>query len=89
MPRSLNVESAQIQSLLFFGVKLMRGYSTDHTQAAANAINSRISPATHFNGAAALIQQRKNGRHMTELSKRILIAIRSNIVSLFQIAKIP
>ncbi|KAL9134394.1 MAG: hypothetical protein Q9175_004418 [Cornicularia normoerica] len=52
-------------------------------------MNARISPATHFNGAAALIQWRKNSRKMTELSKRILIAVRSNIVSLSQMAKIP
>ena len=49
-------------------------------------MNSRISPATHFNGAAALIQQRKNSRQMTELSKKLLIAVRNNIVSLLQVA---
>lgn len=39
----------------------------------------RISPSRHFDGAAALIKQRRKG-HMTDLSKRLLIAIRSNIV---------
>ena len=52
-------------------------------------MNSRISPPTHFNGAAALIQQRKTNGHMTDLSKRLLIAVRSNIVSFLQITKIP
>lgn len=43
-------------------------------------MKARISPATHFNGAAALIQQRKTKGQMSELSKRLLIAVRSNIV---------
>lgn len=49
-------------------------------EAATNAMNSKISPTTHFDGATALIQQRKNSRSMTALSKRLLIAVRSNIV---------
>ncbi|KAF6235297.1 hypothetical protein HO173_006492 [Letharia columbiana] len=43
-------------------------------------MNSRISPATHFNGAAALIQRRKNIHQTTKLSKKLLIAVRNNIV---------
>ena len=49
-------------------------------------MNSRVSSTTHFNGAAALIRQRKNSRQMTELSKKLLIAVRNNIVSLLQVA---
>ena len=52
-------------------------------------MNSRISPATHFHGAAALIQQRKGNSQMTELSKRLLVAVRSNIVGLLLIMEMP
>lgn len=48
-------------------------------QAATAAFNSKISSLTHFDGAASLIKQRKHGQ-MTELTKKLVVGVRSNIV---------
>ena len=49
-------------------------------QAITDAYRSRISSGRHFHGAAALIKQRKDRPITSELFKRLIIAIRSNIV---------
>ena len=38
-----------------------------------------MSPVRHFEGAAALVKQ-KDGCAMSDLSKRLLVAVRNNIV---------
>ncbi|KAL6715136.1 hypothetical protein ACLMJK_007399 [Lecanora helva] len=48
-------------------------------EATTSAFKSQISPIRHFQGAAALIKQRRN-KNMTEITNRLLIAVRSNIV---------
>ena len=50
-------------------------------QEVVNSFKGQISPVRHFEGAGALVQ-RRNGMYASDLSKRLLIAVRSNIVRL-------
>ncbi|KAA6412238.1 MAG: hypothetical protein FRX48_04390 [Lasallia pustulata] len=46
----------------------------------ADSFRARLSPGHHFEGAATLIKQRKGDSTTSELFKRLLIGVRSNIV---------
>ena len=76
-PRSLRGEGdstariGQVSRELIVGLVL---------QASVNAFKAQVSPVRHFVGAAAMIAQRKGVHKDIEVTRRLLQAIRSNIV---------
>ena len=73
--KALNDPLASLTDETLLAVCLLGWY-----EACVAATEARISSPQHFEGAAAIINQRQ-GQRMTELARRMLVGVRSNLVS--------